>query len=222
MVGRRRQVSSMTRLAERAQKGSGESSPVVSSGLAASSAATAISATARRAATTASSGAPSRSGGRGHQSRSRGRAARVTGPPGRGAPAGRSRCRRASCRPRRRRGARRGRGSWGGGGGGEERAEREVLGEPRDAAAVLEDERDGVGLEEALRGAGGAEVLVEEERQLTLGERAQADAHGDALGERVVDGLGEALTEERLAGEDEDEGTLLVGALPGEQAQGLH
>src|SRR3972149_6195171 len=85
----------------------------------------------------------------------------------------------------------------GGGGGG---AEGEVLGEPWDAAAVLEDERDGVGLEEALLGAGGAEVLVEEERELALGERAQADAHGDALGERVVDGLGGAVAPGRLGG----------------------
>src|SRR3972149_4619368 len=104
-------------------------------------------------------------------------------------------------------------GQKGGGGG--------ARGEPWDAAAVLEDERDGVGLEEALLGAGGAEVLVEEERELALGERAQADAHGDALGERVVDGLGEAFAQERLAGEDEDEGTLLVEALAGEQAQVL-
>src|SRR3989304_9938990 len=85
-------------------------------------------------------------------------------------------------------------------GGGEEGAEGEVLGEPWDAAAVLEDERDGVGLEEALLGAGGAEVLVEEERELALGERAQADAHGDALGERVVDGVGEGVAQGRLGG----------------------
>src|SRR3972149_4828990 len=122
MVRRRRQASSMTRLGERAQKGSGESSPVVSSGLAARSAATAISAGGGRGAGGGGAGGGGGGGGGGQRGR-----------PGVGVG--------LFLAPR---------------GGGEEGAEGEVLGEPWDAAAVLEDERDGVGLEEALLGAGGA------------------------------------------------------------------
>jgi len=47
-------------------------------------------------------------------------------------------------------------------GGGEQRSEGEVLGEPRNAAAVLEKEGDSVGLEEIGLGAGGAHDGVRE------------------------------------------------------------
>src|SRR5205823_12649990 len=60
-----------------------------------------------------------------------------------------------------------------GGRRGEQCPEREPLHEPRNAPAVLEDQRDRVGVEERSRGAAGAQVLVEEERDLAVGQRPQ-------------------------------------------------
>lgn len=86
---------------------------------------------------------------------------------------------------------------------------------------MLEHEGEGVGLEQVGLGAGGAQVLVEEQRELGVGQWAKPSAHGDALGERVVERLGEALAQQRLASEHEGERTLLVEAVAGEQPEVL-
>src|SRR3989304_5486527 len=86
-------------------------------------------------------------------------------------------------------------------GGGEEGAEGEVLGEPWDAAAVLEDERDGVGLEEGLLGGGGAGVAGE------AGEQGE----GAGRGERGVDDEMRGRIE--VAGETAEDGGLAAAGL---------
>ena len=59
----------------------------------------------------------------------------------------------------------------------------------------------------------------EKEADLGLGERSEADAHADALGESPVAGLGKPVTEEGLAAEDHGEGAASVEVVGGEQAE---
>ncbi|MFN7974517.1 MAG: hypothetical protein U0166_19550 [Acidobacteriota bacterium] len=53
-------------------------------------------------------------------------------------------------------------------------------------------------------------MAVEEEGDLVLGERPEAGADADTLGERVVLGFAETFTQEGLAGEDQREGATAV------------
>jgi hypothetical protein len=74
----------------------------------------------------------------------------------------------------------------------------EVLDEARDAAGVVEEGRDGVGLEGVLAGACRLEVAVEEEGDFGFVQGAEAEPDAEALGEGIVLGFAEALFEEGL------------------------
>ena len=91
----------------------------------------------------------------------------------------------------------------------------------RHAAAVLEEQRDGIRLKQGALRATGAQMLVDKEGDLAVGQGPQAHAHGDALRERVVLRLGQPLAQQRLAREDEGERAFFVEAVGGEQAQVL-
>jgi hypothetical protein len=106
--------------------------------------------------------------------------------------------------------------------GGEHGVEGDVLDEPWDTAAVMEDLCDGLGLEEGLSsGAGGLDVSVEEGLYLAFVERAEAQSDADALPQSVVDGLGEPFTEDGLSDEDESKGAALVKVVSGEETEVL-
>ena len=80
---------------------------------------------------------------------------------------------------------------------------------------------DGLGLEHRLGHAGGLEVLGDEQPDLGLGERPQADADADPLGQGLVPGLGQPVPQQRLAAEHQGERAPPVEVVGGEQAQVL-
>src|SRR5687767_11693821 len=92
-----------------------------------------------------------------------------------------------------------------GAGGGEERAGREVVEAAHDAATVLEQEIDGAGTEERRAGADGAGPAIEVLGALAIGERGERGAHDEALPEGVEVGLLQALAQDGLAGQEQDE-----------------
>jgi hypothetical protein len=95
----------------------------------------------------------------------------------------------------------------------------EVLDEARDAAGVVEEGRDGVGLERVLASPRRLEVAVEEERDFGFVQRAKAEPDAEALGVGIVLGFAEALFEEGLPDEDEGEGAPAIKVIGGEEPE---
>ena len=85
--------------------------------------------------------------------------------------------------------------------------------------AVLEEQIDGAGAKEQGAGADGAGAAVEVLGALAIGERGQRGAHDQALPEGVEVGLLQALAEEGLAGQEQDEGRAAIEVELAEQAQ---
>jgi hypothetical protein len=104
-------------------------------------------------------------------------------------------------------------------GGGEERAGGQVVEAAHDAAAVLEEQIDGAGAKERDARADGARPALEILDTLAIGERGQRGADDQALPEGVEVGVLQALAQEGLAGQEQDEGRAAVEVELAEQAQ---